>query len=319
MTHEEHADARVPAIDIGATKLAAGLVDGDGEVTRFTARPTPTGDAVNASAVRDAVVALLDEVVGGESANVVAVACAGPLDTANGTVSPVNIPAWRDFPLVRALEQWRPGVRVALANDVLPLAVAEHRFGAGRGAHALLGMVISTGVGGGLVLNGEPFPGPTGNAGHIGHVPVDLDGPPCACGARGCVETYASGPSMLARALQQGWQGDDVPALMAAAGAGDPVAVATVERGMDALAAAILAAAVLCDLDRVVVGGGVAQAGEVVLGPLRDAYHRRAGLDFARRLEIVPAALGAQAGVIGAAALAYYGPTLEPGSEKPCV
>jgi glucokinase len=296
--------ARVAALDIGATKLAAGLVDRDGAVTRFTVRPTPAGEGVDAAAVRDAVVALLDEVVGGGDEDVVAVACAGPVDAATGTVSPVNIPAWRDFPLVRALERWRPTARVVLHNDVLPLAVAEHRLGAGRGAQALLGLVISTGIGGGLVLAGEPVPGPTGNAGHIGHVPVELDGPRCQCGGRGCVETYASGPSMLAHARQQGWRGADVPELMAAARAGEPVAVATIERAADALAAGILAAAVLCDLDRVVVGGGVAQAGDVVLAPLRRAYHRRAGLEFARRLEIVPAALGPHAGVIGAAALA---------------
>jgi glucokinase len=166
-------------------------------------------------------------------------------------------------------------------------------------------MVVSTGVGGGLVLDGRPFPGLTGNAGHVGHVVVEPDGEPCSCGGRGCAEAVASGPNLVRWARARGWAGDDAPALAAAAHAGDPVAVEAFRRCGQAVGLAIVATAAVCDLDLAVVGGGVAQTGDLLFTPVYDTLARHARLSYLRGLRVEPAKLGTAAGLYGAAALAY--------------
>jgi glucokinase len=196
-----------------------------------------------------------------------------------------------------------PGVPVRLAGDGLCMALGEHWRGAGEGAAFMLGMVISTGIGGGLVLDGAPYDGRTGNAGHVGHTIVDVDGPPCRCGARGCVEAIASGPNLVAWARAQGWSGADAKELAAAAAAGDDLALRAFRRGARAVAAMIASVAAVCDLDLVVIGGGVANAGSVLFDPLREALGGYAAIDFTRGVRVLPAALGGEAGLVGAAAL----------------
>ncbi len=136
-------------------------------------------------------------------------------------MSPVNVPGWRDYPLVAGVRDATGGLPVELIGDGVAITAAEHWQGAARGHDNALCMVVSTGVGGGLVLGGRLHPGPTGNAGHIGHISVDLDGDPCPCGARGCVERIASGPNIARRALDNGWRpgpdGDTSAAAVAAA------------------------------------------------------------------------------------------------------
>lgn len=149
--------------------------------------------------------ALITEVMeGGPRPEAVGIGCAGPLDLAAGTVSPVNMPSWRGFPLrdeVRKLT----GLPTMLAGDAQCFALGEHWLGAGRGCPSLLGIVVSTGIGGGLVIDGAPLLGPTGNAGHVGHMSIDPYGERCECGGRGCVERYSSGPNMVRWALENGW------------------------------------------------------------------------------------------------------------------
>ena len=205
------------------------------------------------------------------------------MDASAGTVSPVNVPGWRDFPLVERVRQATGGLPVELVGDGVAMTAAEHWQGAARGHDNALCMVVSTGVGGGLVLGGKLHPGPTGNAGHIGHISVDLDGDLCPCGARGCVERIASGPNIARRALEGGWQpgpdGDaSAAAVAAAARAGDPVAIASFERAAQALAAGIAATATLVEIDIAVIGGGVAKRGR---GALRAAAPRAARLRHA--------------------------------------
>ncbi|AZS70658.1 hypothetical protein DDE74_06610 [Streptomyces lydicus] len=298
------------ALDIGGTKIAGALVDTHGRLVVRAARPTPA-DKDGATVMR-AVAEVVGELAAGPDwARVAAVGIgsAGPVDAATGTVSPVNIPGWRDFPLVagvRALVGERP---VVLVGDGVAMTAAEHWQGAARGHANALCMVVSTGVGGGLVLNGRLHPGPTGNAGHIGHISVDVEGDPCPCGSRGCVERIASGPNIARRALANGWQpgpdGDtSAAAVAAAAHAGDPVALRSFERAARALAAGIAATATLVEIDIAVIGGGVAGAGEVLFGPLRAALRDYATLSFVSRLTVVPAQMGTDAGVVGAAAAA---------------
>ncbi|MEV4371846.1 ROK family protein [Nonomuraea sp. NPDC049637] len=236
----------------------------------------------------------------------------GPLDPAAGTVSPVNIPSWRDFPLVKTVEERLPERAVRLAGDAQCMALGEWWRGGSGTARAMLGLVVSTGVGGGIVLDGLPYTGPTGNAGHIGHLAADPGGPPCPCGATGCVELYASGPNMAAWARDQGWDGPDAKHLAADAAAGDVIATRAFERAARALAIGILSSAVLLDLDHVVIGGGVAAAGPTLFGPLRRAVKENAGFGFLRRLRAEPTRLGRDAGLLGGAALVLNPPRSTP-------
>lgn len=290
------------ALDIGGTKIAAGIVDTEGELLHQNRQPTPRDagpEKVWAAAER----AIAEMLAAGGPVDGVGISSAGPIDLAAGTISPVNIAAWRGFPVVEKVAAAVPGVPVRLAGDGLCMALGEHWRGAGQGASFLLGMVVSTGIGGGLVLDGVPYDGRTGNAGHVGHMVVDVDGPACNCGGRGCVEAIASGPHLVSWARAQGWVGADAAELSAAAGAGEPVAVAAFDRGARAIAAMIASVAAVCDLDLVVIGGGVAQAGPVLFDPLRAALADYLGLDFVRGLRVLPAALGGAAGLVGAAAL----------------
>ncbi len=371
----------VAAIDIGGTKIAGGVVDGSGRVLYATSRPTPqarpaaqtttaaaTGTiaepAVRAEPaaptdpvdeVMAAVYAVLDELAASpawDGVDAVGIGSAGPVDGKHGTVSPVNIPAWRSFPLLaRTALHPAVGARpLTLAGDAVAMAAGEHRYGAAAGYANALCMVVSTGVGGGLVLGGQVVPGATGNAGHIGHITVDLDGERCPCGGRGCLERLASGPSIVRRALSFGWvpQGcatpadtspdadaDRAAALRATLGrsttvthsaeavarsaeAGDRAALAAFDRAAQALAAGIAATAALVEIDLVVIGGGVAQAGELLFAPLRGWLRQYATLAFTRHLTVVPARLGAHAGLVGAAACARSGafPTHYPDARR---
>lgn len=301
----------VAALDIGGTKIAGALVDGNGKLLVRAQRPTPareSGDKVM-EAVADVLAELTCSPLWGR-ASAVGIGSAGPVDASAGTVSPVNVPGWRDFPLVERVSRATGGLPVELVGDGVAMTAAEHWLGAARGYDNALCMVVSTGVGGGLVLGGTLRPGPSGNAGHIGHISVDLDGDPCPCGSRGCVERIASGPNIARRALESGWRpgpdGDtSAAAVAAAARAGDPPAVASFERAAQALAAGIAATATLVEIDIAVIGGGVAGAGDVLFAPLRSALRRYATLSFVQQLAVAPAVMGNDAGLVGAAAAAF--------------
>ncbi|AKK26209.1 ROK family protein [Mycobacterium sp. EPa45] len=290
-------------LDIGGTKIAAGLVDPDGRLQYETRQPTPHTDDPEQvwAAARRTIDDTLAEA--GGAVDGVGISSAGPIHVPDGTISPINIPAWRDFPVVERVAAAIPEVPVRLGGDGLCMALGEHWRGAGQGAAFLLGMVVSTGIGGGLVLDGAPYHGRTGNAGHVGHVIVDVEGPPCACGARGCVEAIASGPHLAQWARSQGWTGADAKELADAAASGNELALKAFRRGARAIAAMIASVGAVCDLDLVVLGGGVAKAGPVLFDPVREELHTFAGLEFLSGLRVVPAALGGEAGLVGAAAL----------------
>jgi glucokinase len=296
------------ALDIGGTKIAAGLVDADGTLVHAAKLPTPDGDA---EAVWTVVDTLLTEALAEADGRVrgVGISSAGPIDLPGGTVSPINIIEWQHFPIVERVSAL-VGAPVRLGGDGLCMALGERWRGAGRGVQFLLGMVVSTGVGGGLVLDGAPYDGRTGNAGHVGHVVVDPDGGPCTCGGHGCVETIAAGPRMAQWAREYGWDAPaeaDAKELADAANAGDPVALRAFRRGATAVAAMIASVGAVCDLDLVVIGGGVAKSGPLLFDPVRQALAGYARLDFLRGLRVLPAELGGDAGLVGAAALVHIG------------
>ena len=304
------------AIDIGGTKIAAGLVEADGTLVYQVQHPTPAEEG--AAAVIRAVYEAVDDLAADPRWSQVrglGIGSAGPIDIAAGTVSPVNIPCWRKFPLVRAVTAHPAVARLptVLGGDAVAMAAAEHWCGAARGHDNALCLVVSTGVGAGLILNGAVHPGPSGNAGHLGHISVDLDGAPCACGSRGCLEGLASGTAITRRALENGWRpgGPGVPggtvasaaAVAASARAGDPIALASFDRAGQALAAGIAAVADLVDIEVAIVGGGVAKAGEVLFAPLERHLKDYLALSFTLGVTAIPAHLGTDAGLIGAAAL----------------
>jgi glucokinase len=298
----------VVALDVGGTKLAAAVIGDDGTMLSRRQVPTPAREA--AQVLADAVVRVVTDAIedAGGPPDAVGIGSAGPIDPAAGTVSPINIPAWRGFPLVEVLERALPGRPVRLAGDGHCMALGEYWRGHSA-SRALLGMVVSTGVGGGIVLDGQVQAGPTGNAGHIGHMVIDPRGPDCPCGGRGCVEMYASGPSLLRWAHAAGWcgtgQAADTRALAECARAGDPIARDAFTRAADAIALAVLCASALADLDDVVIGGGVATgAHDLLFARIREQVQRLAGPAFIRRVRIDRSALGGDAGLFGAAALA---------------
>jgi glucokinase len=314
----------VLAIDVGGTKLAAGVLALDGTVVVERRTPTPYGAGADAETVWAALVGLVREVLDAAGRPPLAglgAGCGGPMTWPAGEVSPVNIPGWRAFPLRARLAAefggfggfgGSGGLPVRLHNDAICLAAAEHWRGAARGHPHALGMVVSTGVGGGLVLGDRVVDGASGNAGHIGHLVVDPDGPLCPCGNRGCLEIVASGTAVARWAVEQGWRPPAGTAgsardVAAAALAGDPVAAAAFDRAGRMLGRGIAAAVTLVDVSVVAIGGGVAQSGDLLFAPLHAGYARNARFPYARAARIAPAALGAAAGLIGAAVLVLAG------------
>ena len=187
------------AVDIGGTKLAAAIVDSGGVLVPGSERSVATPAGTDAERLFAVVAELADDVVAGSDADTVVcgVGCGGPMGPGGEQVSPLNIPAWREFPLRSRLAA-HLGLPVHVDNDAKALALAEGWVGAARSSSSFVAMVVSTGVGGGVVLNRRLLQGDHGNAGHIGHVIVEPDGRPCACGARGCLEAEASGTAIRA-------------------------------------------------------------------------------------------------------------------------
>jgi glucokinase len=271
------------AVDIGGTKLAAGVVDENGRLLRSSSAPTE-GDLFAALEGLIAKVRSHDEVV-------VGVGCGGPMREDNELVSPLNIPSWRDFPLRRRLAEYT-GLPTYVDNDAKALARGEGWMGAGKGHENFIAMVVSTGVGGGIVLDGRVLDGEGRNAGHIGHVIVEPGGRRCGCGARGCLEAEASG-------------------LAIAAITGNPAAEAPadiIERTGRLVGRAVASVANLLDLPLAVVAGSVALGfGAPFFTAAQAELDACARLEFSRGTRIVPAGLGADGPLIGAAAVGFAG------------
>ena len=277
----------VLAVDIGGTKIAA-CVD-DGPIDRVRTSEDPWA----------ALTGLLDPLAKGVEA--IGVGCGGPMEWPAGVVAPLNIPDWRSgFPLRERLSD-RYGVPVRLHNDAVCMAVGEHAHG-GWGVDDLLGIVVSTGVGGGVISRGRLLEGARGNAGHIGHVVVEPDGPACGCGGKGCVEAIARGPALVAWAAAQGCDATDGVSLAALASKGHPIAQAAFTRAGRAVGIAIASTAAVLDVRVVVVGGGLALVPQL-WPPMKQAVKEHGRLSYLRDVSVVPAALGQRSGLAGAASL----------------
>jgi glucokinase len=284
------------AIDIGATKFAVALVNPKHEVL--------FREEVPASQLWDGLANILTELAADERQKItrIGIGSAGPINTQTGEISPVNILAWRSFPIVAKVKEIFPQARIKMVGDAVALAVSEHAIGAGIGSKNMLGMVVSTGIGGGIIVDGKPLEGDFGNAGFFGHTVVgDYDGE-CNCSRIGCVEGYASGISMVRVAKKNGWNGEDFVALAQAARTGNPDAIAAIEFGTEHLAKAIINIAQILDLHCVVVGGGVTEAGDIYWLPLQKALlSHSTSLNLVQPIKLLPAQLQRDAGLMGAA------------------
>ena len=312
------------AVDLGGTKLLVGLVNREGRVLAKQRVPTPQrgADAV-AGTIRD-LARLLRTGVGASGATIagVGVAVAGPTDHARGVIyEPPNLAGWgREVAfgplLARAL-----GETVSIENDANAAALGEAWVGAGRDVRDLVYVTVSTGIGGGLILGGRLYRGANGTAGEVGHMIVDPDGPRCHCGNRGCLEVLASGPA-IARRAREAVAGGAATSLAVLAGRPEEItaeAVAEAARGGDRLAAALYWEAgtrigivlgnllALFNPKMIIVGGGVSKTGDLLFRPLREAIRSRVYPNPALGASVVPAQLGDDVGIIGAAALVYHG------------
>ena len=279
------------AVDIGGTKLAAGVVDADGTVLVHRRRPTGGADG---EALFATLVELVNEVRRESRVEpaVVGVGCGGPMTRGGATVSPVNIAQWRGFGLRDRLRH-ELDLPVWVDNDAKALTLAEGWVGAAVGVDNYLGMVVSTGVGGGVVLDGRLLDGADGNAGHIGHVVVEPDGRRCGCGGIGCLEAEASGTAIAAMTGRPAAEAD----------------AAMVRRTGTLVGRAVASVANLLDLQMVVVAGSVALGfGAPFFAAAQSEINVRARLEYSRPTTIVPAGLGADAPLIGAAAVAWHRP-----------
>jgi glucokinase len=305
-------------IDIGGTKVAAGVVNEAGEILALLRRDTP---ATSPAAVEDTIADLVSDLRADYDIVAIGVGPAGFVDVTRSEVLFSPHLAWRNEPL-RAAVEVRTGVPVSIDNDANCAAWAEWRFGAGRGESHFLLVALGTGIGGGIVADGRLYRGRYGMAGEFGHMQVAPDGRPCECGQYGCWEQYASGNVLgrAARGLVDAGAADVGPLLERAGGDpdaltgalvtdlardGDPCAtwlLADVGRwlgvGLAGLAAAF-------DPAVIVIAGGVSDAGELLIGPAREAFRNRlTGGGFRPEAAVVQAALGSAAGIVGAADLA---------------
>ncbi|MCP3822056.1 ROK family protein [Streptomyces sp. A3M-1-3] len=298
----------VIALDVGGTGMKAALVGADGTLLHEARRAT--GRERGPGAVVESILGFAEELRAlgreryGECAAAAGVAVPGIVDAANGiAVYAANL-GWRDVPLRQLLSARLQGVPVALGHDVRTGGLAEGRIGAGRGADRFLFVPLGTGIAGAIGIAGQIEAGAHGYAGEIGHVVVRPGGPACGCGQRGCLETLASASAVTrAWAAASGDPEADAADCAKAVESGDTRAVTVWADAVGALADGLVTALTLLDPRMLIIGGGLAEAGETLFTPLRAAVRER--VTFQRLPDIVPAALGDTAGCLGAGLLAW--------------
>jgi len=307
--------------DLGGTNIKAGLVDvEDGKVLISDSAPTNArqgpesvmGRMVNLISALIEKSEVIIEAIGG-----VGISAPGVIDLETNTTKflPNLYSEWRDVPVGDWISD-RLGLTVSMLNDVRAITYGEWAFGAGKGVDSIACFAVGTGVGGGLVVNNQLVLGFGGTAGELGHQTVDLNGPQCGCGNHGCIEVFSSGPAIAAeaaRGVRQGWSTKIVdliendlnrltPEIIAkAAQLGDPFALSVWERAGKYLGIGVANILICVGVKRVVIGGGVAKAGELLLSPIRNEVKKRVFLMPVDQVQIVNAKLGTKAGIVGMA------------------
>lgn len=311
------------ALDLGGTKIATALVCPDGEIICHEQIPTLAEEGVEAVVSR--MLVTVDSVLskaGPHPACVssIAIAAAGAIDSKEGivTASP-NLPGWHDVPLKEIVEK-AVGLSTFLVNDASAAAVGEHCFGAGRGVNNLVWVTVSTGIGAGILIDGKLYEGPSGSAGEVGHMTIDINGPRCNCGNVGCLEVFASGKAVAREAQRLVAQGartkilelaegqvENISAktVAAAAQAGDAVARQVIFRAATYLGMGLVNLVNILNPEMIIIGGGLSKMGDMLLDTARQVVADHAFQLPAQQVHIVTSQLGDNAGILGAAALAW--------------
>ncbi|NLE43634.1 MAG: ROK family protein [Chloroflexi bacterium] len=312
----------VVGIDLGGTKISTALVTGTAQIVARDYRETRASDGQDAIIDRMMEASRLVMAQAGVAPDRIAavgVGSPGPLDIEAGIVRGApNLPGWHYVPLKQRIEE-SLGIATFLENDANAAAVGEHRFGAGQGVDHMIYVTVSTGIGGGLILNGSVYYGVSGTAGEIGHTTILANGPRCGCGNRGCVEALASGTAIAREArdavargvspvLHQMCEGDPdrITARMVAEAAAqhDPEASRIMDTAMEYLGIGMANLVNLFNPQLIVIGGGVANVGDVLFDPVRRGILRHALPAASQDIQVVGAKLGDDVGVLGAAAVA---------------
>ncbi|MBX7243925.1 MAG: ROK family protein [Candidatus Sumerlaeaceae bacterium] len=309
-------------IDLGGTDCKFGLVDEAGTIVRQIKHPTNLSGGPDGTL--DSIAAQAKDLIGSDSVVSIGMGVPGPMSSREGVVYEApNLKGWVNVPVKKLLEE-KLGIPVALSNDANAAAWGEYWVGAGRDVQSMILFTLGTGVGGGIVLNGELYCGPDDTAGELGHMIINFDGPVCGCGSRGCLEAYASATAMR-RAVVAGIaagiktrinipQGEETTfgtrAIYDAAEQGDVFAVEVFRQAGFALGIGAANVINIFNPEMICYGGAVTNAGEWIFGPLRATASANAFNKPASRAKIVRAALGNDAGLIGAAGLALRDKTL---------
>lgn len=313
----------IMGVDIGGTKVAAGLIDSTGSI--ISQRRVPMISNVDAAAGLDSVLTAIDSVLGdlkdSQEVRAIGICAPGPLDPSTGVIiNPPNLPCWRDFPLATQVASVHR-IPVKVDNDANSAAFAEARWGAGRGYNNIFYVTIGTGIGTGIVLNGRIYHGRTGAAGEGGHVSIDYHGPICPCGKLGCIEVLAAGPAIAKRARGKlAHAGNSSRLLQLAKGniesvttemvgeasaAGDPIAHETLHETIELLSLWLGNMVDLLDPEAIIIGGGATTVLLPFFDEMRTMLPRYCVNPRADEIALLPAHYGADSGVAGGAALCY--------------
>lgn len=308
-------------IDVGGTNVKIALVDGEGKIIYSNSVPTyaQMGYEYTVNNIKQAIRDLMKETnTDAKEIEGIGFDFPGQVDYKTGVVKLApNIPGWINVPIAQMIEE-EFNIPTRIDNDVRCAALGELKFGAGNGCENFVCITVGTGIGSGLVINGQLVRGAANAAGEIGHIKLQMNGGPiCGCGDTGCLEAFASGPSIVAMAQEYlkggkstkfremaGADGEITPYIVAkAAEAGDPVAKRIFEIVGTYIGMGLVSVINLLNPEKVIIGGGVAAAGDLLLDPIRKTIKERAMVVAGNSVEIVPAELGNSAGVIGASML----------------
>ena len=312
----------VLAIDIGGTKIIAALVSNSGRI--IAEERFPTLAAEGPQSVIERLLSSVDYILSLKSMDSsqldsISIAAAGAIDSKRGLItSSPNLPGWHDIPL-RDMVREKYRVNTFLLNDASAAALGEHRFGVGRGVNNLILLTVGTGIGGGIIINGQLYEGSSGSAGEMGHMTIDVNGPSCTCGNIGCLEMLASGTAIAREARRRIAQGEKTSLLEIVSGKveditaekigiaaqdGDSLALDVIAEAGTYLGVGMLNLVNIFNPEIIVVGGSVAKLGDLLLEPARQVVRERAFKLSSEAVRIVTAQLGDEVGLLGAAAFA---------------
>jgi len=312
----------VLAIDLGGTKIITAIISSKGQMIAREYCLTLADEGPQA--VINRILSAIDHLlslrnIGSSKLGSISIAAAGAIDFDRGVItSSPNLPGWYDIPL-RDIVREKHGVNTFLINDASAAGLGEHHFGAGKGVNNLILLTLGTGIGGGIIINGRLYTGLCGSAGEIGHMTIDVNGPRCNCGNIGCLETLASGTAVAKEAIRRISQGEKSSLTEIVAGEIENITaeeVSLAAQGGDSLASEVISKAAnylgvgmvnlvnIFNPEMIIVGGGMAKMGDLLLNPARQVVRERAFSLSAQAVRIVPAQLGDDAGVLGAAIFA---------------